>query len=373
MSTNNTINPFLISGYESPDFFCDRVSETNTLVSALENGRNITLISPRKLGKTGLISNVFYNIKKQQPQIYTFYLDIYSTRNLKEFVNNLAHAILGAFDSNWQKRWEQISKYVKNIRPTVTFDDFTGKPKFSVEITHNKEETTLIEIFDYLKNSNTTCWIAIDEFQQISEYPEKGTEALLRSHIQFLPNVRFIFSGSKQHIMQEMFYSAKRPFYQSTQILSLQPIAKNEYFTFANHFFSKQGTSLSNELFNEIYDLFDGHTWYIQMVLNRLYSCRNNIDKDLVVSIVNNIVDESAYYYQFVLNTLPTGAIRLLKAIAKERIVTEPNAGEFIQKYQLVAASSVNAALKTLLKNELVYQTPDGYIIYDRFMSLYLK
>jgi hypothetical protein len=66
----------------------------------------------------------------------------------------------------------------------------------------------------------------IDEFQQVAEYQEEGAEALLRSYIQFLPNTGFIFSGSRQHLMAEMFLSAKRPFYQSTQIMSISAIDK---------------------------------------------------------------------------------------------------------------------------------------------------
>lgn len=66
--------------------------------------------------------------------------------------------------------------------------------------------------------------VAIDEFQQISEYPEKGVEALLRSEIRFLPNVRFVFVGSRKHMMEDMFASPKHPFYQSTQIMSLREI-----------------------------------------------------------------------------------------------------------------------------------------------------
>ena len=38
-------NPFLISGYYSPEFFCDREQETGTILDALHNGRNVALIA----------------------------------------------------------------------------------------------------------------------------------------------------------------------------------------------------------------------------------------------------------------------------------------------------------------------------------------
>lgn len=90
-----------------------------------------------------------------------------------------------------------------------TFDELTGVPKVTIDVAPAEEENTLKEIFEYLGSSEKRCYIAIDEFQQIAEYPEKGVEALLRSYIQFLPNVNFIFAGSKQHLMQEMFTSSK--------------------------------------------------------------------------------------------------------------------------------------------------------------------
>lgn len=96
-------------------------------------------------------------------------------------------------------------------------DELSGIPSVSLDIVPSKEEETLKEIFDYLRQSGRECYLAIDEFQQIMEYPEKGVEGLLRSYIQFLPNVHFIFSGSKKHLMEYIFFSIKRPFYQSTQ------------------------------------------------------------------------------------------------------------------------------------------------------------
>lgn len=205
-------NPFLISGYYSPEYFCDRERETQTITDALYNGRNITLIAPRRMGKTGLVKHVFHKLKEQQADIVTLYMDIYSTQNLGDFVRLFANTVLGQLDSAPQKALSRVAQFIKSCRPVFTFDELTGVPKATIELAPAAEEATLKEIFDYLKSSDKRCYIAIDEFQQITNYPEKGVEALLRSYIQFIPNVNFIFAGSKQHVMQEMFLSAKNPF-----------------------------------------------------------------------------------------------------------------------------------------------------------------
>lgn len=366
-------NPFLISGYYSPEFFCDREQETKTILEALHNGRNVTLIAPRRMGKTGLIRHAFYRLKEQLPDIVTFYLDIYSTQSLGDFVRLFASTVLGQLDSAPQKALSRIGQFVRSCRPVFTFDELTGVPKVRIDVAPAEEENTLKEIFEYLGSAEKRCYVAIDEFQQIAEYPENGVEALLRSYIQFLPNVNFIFAGSKQHLMQEMFTSSKRPFYQSTQPLTIGSIQRDEYASFATGHFAKRNVKLPQDVFNSIYEKYEGHTWYVQCLLNRLYGYNRDVDMELVSYATEQILSEYSYTYANLLKAYTPGQVRLLKAIAKEGSVKEVLSGDFISAYRLRAASSVSAALKKLQESELVYQTADGYIIYDRFMGEWLR
>lgn len=366
-------NPFLIASYHSPEFFCDREAETATILNALHNGRNITLIAPRRMGKTGLIRHAFFHLKEQESDIVTLYMDIYSTQSMGDFVRLFANTVLGKLDTAPQKALSRIGQFIRSCRPIFTFDELTGVPKVMIDVAPKEEENTLKEIFDYLGSSEKRCYIAIDEFQQIAEYPEKGIEALLRSYIQFLPNVNFIFAGSKQHLMQEMFTSSKRPFYQSTQLLTIEPIGRDAYVRFANRYFADRNIQLPHEVFNAIYDKFDGHTWYIQSLLNRLYGYNRDVNMELMADATKQIVSEQSYSYANLLKGYSAGHVRLLKAIAREGCVKELQAGDFISRHRLRAASSVSASLKKLLDNELVYQTPYGYIIYDRFMGDWLR
>lgn len=366
-------NPFLITGYHSPEFFCNRVAETATILDALHNGRNMTLIAPRRIGKTGLICHTFHHLKEEEPDIVTLYMDIYSTQTLGDFVRLFANAVLGKLDTAPQKALNRIVQFIRSCRPVFTFDELTGVPQVSIDVAPKEEERTLKEIFDYLGSSEKRCYIAIDEFQQISEYPEKGVEALLRSYIQFLPNINFIFAGSKQHVMQEMFTSSKRPFFQSTQLLTIAPIDRDDYARFATEHFAEQHFHLPHEVFNAIYDKFAGHTWYIQSLLNRLYGYQLDVDMKLMAYATEQIISELSYSYADLLKAYSAGHVRLLKAIAREGCVKEVLAGDFISIHKLRAASSVSASLKKLLDHELIYHTPSGYIIYDRFMAEWLR
>lgn len=363
-------NPFLYHGYAGPDYFCDREQETSKIISAITNGRNITLMSPRRIGKTGLIHNVFYRMHEQNPSMPCIYVDIFSTRNQQDFVNVFCQQVFEALKTPLDK----IINIISQCRPVVGVDQFSGTPTLSFDVQAEQSEINIREIFAFLNNLGKECCIAIDEFQQITRYPQSGTEALLRSYIQFLPNVHFIFAGSVQHIMSEMFLSPQRPFFQSTQLLSLSPISMPAYYQFASSWFHRKGGSLAESAFAYAYNLVDGQTWYVQSILNRLYENFKDVAENAQIAYALSIImDENEATYQGLLSMLTDNQEALLRAIAKEGIVKAPTAGKFLSKYHLFRASSVQTALESLLKNELVYKSQNGYIVYDRFLGFWLR
>ena len=367
-------NPFLVYGYEGPHYFCDREEETRKLVSALENGRNVTLAAPRRIGKTGLIHNVFHQVRNSGDDIICIYVDIFPTRCLADFVHLLGKAVFEAVQSQGERLLSKVMTLLGSCRPAISIDPLTGSPNFSIDIAPSMEEKTLSDIFDCLEKSDTPVYIAIDEFQQVAYYPESGTEAMLRSRIQFMHNVHFIFSGSQQHLIYEMFLSAKRPFYNSTQIMTLTTIPLESYYKFAESLFAEGGRTIDMSQFKFIYDSFEGHTWYVQTILNRLYESGGDVtEREQVTDAIRTIVRENTMVYQNTIAMLPDKQLQVLKALAKEGKTATPNKGSFIQKYSLKAASSVSSALTSLVDKELVYRSQEGYSVYDRFMEIWLR
>jgi AAA+ ATPase superfamily predicted ATPase len=368
-------NPFLLTGYHSPMYFCDREAETKQVISALQSGRNVSLISPRRIGKTGLIHNVFYRLKEQSKNANCFYIDIFATQNLLEFTTLLGKAVIGQLESKPQLIAKRIAGFFKSFRPLFSFDAQTGMPTVLLDIQNAQTQNGLQEIFIYLKKSGKQIYIAIDEFQQIIDYPEKGVEALLRSYMQFLPNVNFIFSGSKKHLMDAMFSSINRPFYQSTQKINLKEIPIEPYRKFALGLFSKHKKRLPASTFDFVYSCLQGHTWYVQLVLNLLFSLdKSAYSLQNAKDAINGILQEENATYKTYCEMITKGQLLLLRAIAKEQSVKMPLEQAFIQKYGLKAASSVRLALKSLMDKTLILKNEDGvYHVYDRFFSLWLK
>lgn len=367
-------NPFVVYGYKGPEYFCDREEETEKLVAALENERNVTLVAPRRMGKTGLIHHVFNRISTNEPETKCFYIDIYATKNLHQMVQLFAQTILGSLDSPSQNFVRKLQTFFGSWRPSVSFDPITGMPSVSLDIKPSESVESLKGIFEYLKQSEKRCYIAIDEFQQILTYPEQGVEALLRSYVQFLPNVYFIFSGSAQHLISEMFLSAKRPFYQSTQVVSLGSIDIDNYLDFANNFYSRQSRKMPEDVFLHIYHKVNGITWYVQTLLSRFYEFKSMpITIDNVESCLEDILQEQEPVYQNYCSWLTANQQMLLVAVAKEQSVEKPLANSFLRSHNLASPSSVKTALTSLLDKQLLTFANGKYSVTDIFFSLWLK
>lgn len=336
MATLN--NPFVVYGYKGAEYFCDRQKETEKMISTLHNERNITLVAPRRMGKTGLIHHVFHQMEEQYEGVKCFYLDIFATKNLEQMVQLMASEIIGKLD----------------LKPS-------------------EGRESLKRIFEYLKQSGKRCYIAIDEFQQILSYPEDGVEAMIRSYIQFLPNVYFVFSGSQQHMMQEMFLSANRPFFQSSLVLSLPCIEEPVYRKFANRLLSSQHRVIDESVFSYIYQQSGSVTWYVQAILHGIYEHGSyGITKSLVDEVIQELIEEQAMAYQNYCAWLTENQQMLLLAIASENLVSSPLSQQFISTHHLPATSSVKTALKALVEKQLVSKTPNGYLVSDRFFAKWL-
>ena len=140
----NIQNPFIVSGYVSPEYFCDREKETEKIISAISSGRNLTLFSIRRIGKTGLIEHVFHYLKNEK-KFKLFYIDILPTQNVQDLINIFANNIVGKFESKPEIFLKRIGDIFSSVRPIITFDAITGTPNVSFDTGNEKEKTKTIE------------------------------------------------------------------------------------------------------------------------------------------------------------------------------------------------------------------------------------
>lgn len=370
------MNPFLINDYLSPAYFCDRESETKTLIDNIINQSNTVFFAQRRIGKTALIQHVFYLLKKKK--ITTIYIDIYATQNLKDFTNQLANSIYKVFPENKsisKRFWEAI----KLLRPIISIDDMTGSPQLSLDITQTKQfEKTIPQLLQFLDTQNIKTVIAIDEFQQILNYPEKNVEALLRTCIQQLKNVHFVFCGSNQKMMHHIFNNANRPFYASTKNINLQKINKPIYSQFIKQQFEKQKFNISIDDIELILELTDCHTYYTQRLCYEIFAKGvKTIKTDTVLQTINHLLlDNEGVYFQY-RNLITPAQWNLLKAIAIERKIEQPYAKKFMHKHNLGTPANVKRGIEALVEKEMIYHNTGVeqpyYEVYDKFLMRWLQ
>lgn len=368
-------NPFVTNGYAGPEYFCDRVQETAVLRELLLNENNVALISPRRLGKTDLIWHVF-NAEDIRESHYCFVVDIYATKNLSDFVNVLGKAVVDELRPKGKKAWNQFLSVVSSLRSEISFD-LNGMPTWSMGLgAITNPAITLDEIFTYLNNADKPCLVAIDEFQQITRYEDDTIEAVIRTYVQRCTNAHFIFSGSQRHIMNGMFTSPSRPFYQSVTLINLQPLDLEIYTDFCVSKFEEVGKHLDRSVVAYLYERFEAVTSYMHRVLNVLYS-RTVVGTTCDVAMVDEAIDFilrlSSDTYESLFYQMPEKQRMLFLAIAKEGKATSLTGGAFVNKHRLNSASSVNSALKGLLEKDFITMDKNVYSVYDQFFTLWLR
>ncbi|MBR1509568.1 MAG: ATP-binding protein [Bacteroidales bacterium] len=371
------MNPFYLIPHTPKAYFCDRKKETEDLLGFVDNGSNVTLISPRRYGKTGLIYHVFDHLSARKKKPELFYVDIYATANVDDFIAVFAESIARVLKK--ESVIKSFLKFLGRIRPVISQDPLSGEAKYSFTLdTDADRRYSLKALLDYLEQRPTKVIVAIDEFQQIREYTGMSMEALLRTYIQPLTNVQFIFSGSRKHMMAEMFTYENSPFYESASLYTLDKIDRDVYARFIQEQFVNQSKCITQEAVDYILDWTRCHTFYTQTLCNRVFaSTRKEAALVDVLMAADAILKEYQDTFLERRSLLTPRQWKFLIAVAKEGEVKEPTSAAFLQKYGLGAPSTASRLLDSLVEKELLLETKslDGssYCVYNVFFSRWLE
>ena len=372
-------NPFYITGIIPEPYFCDREKETQWLLRTLENKAHVLLTSPRRMGKTQLIRHLF-----EQPSIknnyYTFYTDIYPTTSLHELVLFLSKEIYSVLVPKGKSVLNKFLTGLHSLAGSFGYDPVANTPTFNIKLGDiHYPELTLEEIFQYLEHADMPCIFAIDEFQQIANYPEKNVEATLRTHIQKMNNCLFIYAGSNRHILENMFNSAAKPFYNSAEQMYLECIPEDVYLGFVEEQFRKAERKITPEAASLAYDLFEGHTYYVHNLLHNAFAYIDSykaIDEADINNTLSDILEEKGRTFASVMNQLNYQQKETLIAIAKEGKASSVTSVAFVKKHALKSPSSVQYAISALLEKQLLTYQNQGrtklFSLSDRFMEMWI-
>jgi uncharacterized protein len=371
---NRISNPFITRGYVSPEYFCNRAAETNKLLRAVASKRNVTLISLRRMGKTGLLKHVKYLLEQKKHPPAVIYIDLMPTMNGNEMMNAMSSALVREIKD--EKNFiEKLFTLLSSLRPKLSYNSLTGQPSIELSVASPAEiQSGLETLLHFFSKVKKELVLIFDEFQQISQYPEKNIEQVLRTIIQSHPGISFIFSGSSKHMLESMFGSAGRPFYQSADLMYLEEIPEPDYRNFIQEHFNAGNKKISADNLTTIFNFTRLHTFYVQHVCNLLYeSGRKIIDAELINSTFYSVLNSFEPMYASFRNLIPSHQFMLLQALACENGTAQPMSSAFINTYKLVSASSVNTSLKALAAKEMIVQRNNLWLVYDVFFSRWLE
>ena len=369
------INPFIVTGRIPAAYFCDRVVESKVLSQALLSQMNVVLTSPRRMGKTALVDFVFQQ-EEIQNDYFTISVDILHTTCFKEFIYTLGTAVYEKIANRNDKMRRLFITTLRSLSASFGYDPIQNTPTFDIKLGDiNMPDYTIKEIFDFIEQADKRCLIVIDEFQQITKYPEKNIEAILRSYIQKMSNANFVFAGSQRTILEEMFLSSRRPFFQSAKLIQLKAIELPIYQEFVIKHFRENGKDILPVAIEETYRTFRGVTLYLQRIMKDAYTLTpqgETCDTELIHQLINDFIAENDYRIREILAYISEPQKEVLYAVHDEKEVKSIVSAAFTKKHRLKSPSATQSAAKKLLEDDILTRKEKVYSIADPLLDLWI-
>jgi hypothetical protein len=358
-------NPFAYSNYVTGESFCNRSEEIAELLKHIKTSQNVLLYSHRRFGKSSLIQQVFKKISTKKMNIGTMHVELYGTISEKDFITKTFHC-LNQLESNLEKLLKSVSHAVKNIKLNLSIDSTTGSTTVSPSFEVASEKEVLEELMNLLDkySQKRKLVIAFDEFQEVTRYTEETFEKRLRSFIQKHSTICYIFSGSQQHLITEMFNSSSRAFYKMAESFPLGRIATKHYIPWIQNLFRKNNVQFPVKLIEEIISRFENHPMYIQNFLFHLWeeSIKKEISLNTINKIESSIIEKKDLEYKAIWENLTINQKKTLKLILLHNGTNLYNT-DSLQSVNLKTGSLVTKALSTLMNKEIIAKNGNYQIL----------
>lgn len=367
------MNPFNYISIAQGDNFYDRTEETQRLVKTLFGGNNIVLLAPRRYGKTSLVYKVMEELEGQG--VTCVYFDMMPVYSLESFIELYLKALFKKQTA--RERFVTLVSRLKNVRPKLTFDP-AGNAEFSVDFLEPRVSiSTLSDVLDVpesMAQNERRIVVVFDEFQEIRKFEKYGVESLIRSRIQLQHSANYLFLGSKTHLMQDMFLAKNRPFYNSAMTMYLSVLPEKETVSFLKERFGQSGISISEEMCSHIIRSVDNIPYYIQLLAAEVWQYMvpdmKEVEREIVDECISRVIEMKHDYYFELFDKFSAAQKRLLVALAQsgENVFSS----NYIVKYRLVGASSIQKSLSVLTEAGVVEKSESVYAIGDPFFKRFV-
>lgn len=371
-------NPFVYGKEVFGPAFTDRAEEFKELTRDLKHGQNVIIYSPRRYGKTSLIKKVLASLKKQG--LITVYVDLYKATSKQKFIDIFAQAIGEQTAGSVRKGFEFVKSFLPRLLPKMVLRP-SGLPEIEFEYNHRKSVFPLLP--DLLEAANKLAVkrkrkavVAFDEFQEIAGFEDDEVEREMRSHFQAHRQVAYVFLGSKQHLMRQLFLNKNRPFYHSGKHFQLGKISKADFASFISNNFKAGGLAVGSQAVDFILSKTECHPYYTQLFCSSLWDyCFENNKKSVAAEdlekTLTNVLKREAHAYGEIWEGLKENARLLIETLAKYDSAKVFSA-DFMVETHLGSPSSVQRAVKALEERGIIERQNGNYYLADVFFKRWL-
>jgi len=356
-------NPFKFGRIVNDPFFTNRKKEMKLVRALLSSSNNLIMISPRRYGKTSLINKVIKELKR--PYIM---VDLQLVTSSDDLAAQIIKRLFRLFP------FEHIKQYVKNFRiiPSITLNPLSNEVDISFQ--PSSSSTLVMEdainLIEQLSSPKKRIIAVFDEFQEI-KLINSHLDRQLRSLMQHHKKVNYVFLGSQESIIRDIFEKKKSPFYHFGQLIPLGKIPYEDFYEFLSSKF-KQVCPAYDQITASILEITQCHPYYTQQLAFFVWELYRNPKptEDPVGKTVSELIRLHDMDYERLWNTLNKTDIKILIGMASSDL--SPLSEAFSQVYQPGASSTIFSALKRLARDGFILKSTSGYEIDDPFFKRWI-
>ncbi|MBU2436126.1 MAG: ATP-binding protein [Candidatus Omnitrophica bacterium] len=360
------MNPFRFGNVVSGEYFTNRKKEIKEMLSELKAGQHIVLMSPRRYGKTSLMNEVM-----KASGIKWFRINMELIADEVDLANYYVRDALSL------SKFEKIKHYLKNLKvqPYIQIQPKTNEISVSFDTERRNISTLLLDSLQLpetiAKSIKKRIVIVFDEFQEIRRI-SPNLEKKMRGIFQYHQNITYVFIGSQESMIREIFQNKNNPFYKFGRHITLHKIPEPEFSDFIIKRFSSQKID-ADKIVKDILKFTNCHPYYTQQLCHEIYILNeeNILTRHIIDKAVDQITTEHHADYSRWWNSLTNTERKVIIGIASGDY--SPTSQEFIRKYGIKSTSTSGSVVgKLVALGTLVKKNGDKIKIEDPFWKVWI-
>lgn len=368
--------PFSYGKIVEAENFTDRKNETAKLLANIASLTNTAIISPRRWGKSSLVSKAVRIASSENLDYLFVRMNIFKCGDIQEFYQTYAREIMTQVSSTLENMMSNAKEFISSLLPKISVSDPAGQYQisFGLDVKSNPISEDILDLPQKIaEKKGKKVIVCIDEFQQIGEFADSVKfQKILRSHWQEQSQVAYILYGSKKHMMLNIFGEYNSPFYRFGDILFLPKISNKDWTEYIVDRFSETGKSINPKVASYLAERVDNHSYYVQQLAQSCWlRTAEECTKSIVDSSLENILDSLNLQFLNTMDSLTEKQRNYLSAVADG--VKHFSATETLTRYKLGSNGNVRILREALRKRDIIDVERNRAFIQDPIFLLWLQ